>query len=41
MSAATRGSQTSVRTLSLFASGMGVWILFGPSEVGYWEDSGM
>ena len=23
-----------------FASGMGVWILFGPSEVGYWEDSG-
>ena len=22
--------------LSLFASGMGIWILFGPSEVGYW-----
>ena len=22
--------------LSLFASGMGVWILFGPSEVGYY-----
>ena len=34
---AARGSQTSVRVaLSLFASGMGVWILFGPSEVGYW-----
>ena len=34
---AARGSQTSVRiALSLFASGMGVWILFGPSEVGYW-----
>ena len=22
--------------LSLFASGMGIWILFGPSEVGYY-----
>jgi len=22
--------------LSLFASGMGIWILFGPPEVGYW-----
>ncbi|MDP6662141.1 MAG: hypothetical protein QF545_04320 [Candidatus Thalassarchaeaceae archaeon] len=31
-----RGSQSWVRIgLSLFASGMGVWILFGPSEVGY------
>ena len=34
---AARGSQSSMRiALSLFASGMGVWILFGPSEVGYW-----
>ena len=32
-----RGSQSRVRIgLSLFASGMGVWILFGPSEVGYY-----
>ena len=32
-----RGSQGWVRIgLSLFASGMGVWILFGPSEVGYY-----
>ena len=32
-----RGSQSSLRIgLSLFASGMGIWILFGPSEVGYW-----
>ena len=32
-----RGSQSWVRIgLSLFASGMGVWILFGPSEVGYY-----
>ena len=23
-------------TLSLFASGMGIWVLFGPSEVGYY-----
>ena len=22
--------------LSLFASGMGIWLLFGPSEVGYY-----
>ena len=34
---AARGSQSSMRiALSLFASGMGVWILFGPSEVGYY-----
>ena len=32
-----RGSQNWLRIgLSLFASGMGIWILFGPSEVGYW-----
>ena len=32
-----RGTQNSLRIgLSLFASGMGIWILFGPSEVGYW-----
>ena len=32
-----RGSQDWLRIgLSLFASGMGIWILFGPSEVGYW-----
>ena len=32
-----RGTQNWVRIgLSLFASGMGIWILFGPSEVGYW-----
>ncbi|MDP6221184.1 MAG: hypothetical protein QGG76_06315, partial [Candidatus Thalassarchaeaceae archaeon] len=32
-----RGSQCWVRIgLSLFASGMGVWILFAPSEVGYY-----
>jgi len=32
-----RGSQSWLRIgLSLFASGMGIWILFGPSEVGYW-----
>ena len=32
-----RGSQNWVMIgLSLFASGMGVWILFGPSEVGYY-----
>ncbi len=32
-----RGSQGWVRIgLSLFASGMGIWILFGPSEVGYY-----
>ncbi|MDP6870435.1 MAG: hypothetical protein QGI21_06670 [Candidatus Poseidoniaceae archaeon] len=32
-----RGSQNWVRIgLSLFASGMGIWILFGPSEVGYY-----
>ena len=32
-----RGSQSWLRIgLSLFASGMGIWILFGPSEVGYY-----
>ena len=32
-----RGTQSWLRIgLSLFASGMGIWILFGPSEVGYW-----
>ena len=32
-----RGSQNGIMVgLSLFASGMGVWILFGPSEVGYY-----
>ena len=32
-----RNSKNSVQIgLSLFASGMGIWILFGPSEVGYW-----
>ena len=32
-----RGSQDWLRIgLSLFASGMGIWILFGPSEVGYY-----
>tara|TARA_B100001250_G_scaffold353553_1_gene326939 strand:+ start:803 stop:2293 length:1491 start_codon:yes stop_codon:yes gene_type:complete len=32
-----RGSQDWLKVgLSLFASGMGIWILFGPSEVGYW-----
>ncbi len=32
-----RGTQDSLRIgLSLFASGMGIWILFGPSEVGYY-----
>ena len=32
-----RGSQNSSSiTLSLFASGMGIWVLFGPSEVGYY-----
>ena len=32
-----RGSQNWIMIgLSLFASGMGVWILFGPSEVGYY-----
>jgi len=32
-----RNSQSWLRIgLSLFASGMGIWILFGPSEVGYW-----
>ena len=31
-----RGTQNWLRIgLSLFASGMGIWILFGPSEVGY------
>ena len=34
---AARGSQSWLRIgLSLFASGMGIWILFGPSEVGYY-----
>jgi len=34
---AARGSQSWQRIgLSLFASGMGIWILFGPSEVGYY-----
>ncbi len=32
-----RGSQDWLRIgLSLFASGMGIWLLFGPSEVGYY-----
>ncbi len=32
-----RGTQPwQVIGLSLFASGMGIWILFAPSEVGYW-----
>ncbi len=32
-----RGTQSWTRIgLSLFASGMGIWILFGPSEVGYY-----
>jgi len=32
-----RGSQNWLRIgLSLFASGMGLWLLFGPSEVGYY-----
>ena len=32
-----RGTQSWQRIgLSLFASGMGIWILFGPSEVGYY-----
>ena len=32
-----RGTQNWLKIgLSLFASGMGIWILFGPSEVGYW-----
>ncbi len=32
-----RGSQNWIMIgLSLFASGMGIWILFLPSEVGYW-----
>ncbi|MBO57790.1 MAG: sodium:solute symporter [Euryarchaeota archaeon] len=32
-----RGTQNWLRIgLSLFASGMGIWILFGPSEVGYY-----
>ena len=32
-----RGTQNSLKIgLSLFASGMGIWILFGPSEVGYY-----
>ena len=32
-----RGTQNWLKVgLSLFASGMGIWILFGPSEVGYW-----
>ena len=32
-----RGSQSWLRIgLSLFASGMGLWLLFGPSEVGYY-----
>ena len=40
-----RGTQNSLRiALSLFASGMGVWILIGPSELGYyggfWEVTG-
>jgi len=40
-----RASQNWLRIgLSLFASGMGIWILFGPSEVGYyggfWEVMG-
>ena len=32
-----RNSKNSLQIgLSLFASGMGIWVLFGPSEVGYW-----
>ena len=32
-----RGSQNWIMIgLSLFASGMGIWILFAPSELGYW-----
>ena len=32
-----RGSQNWLMIgLSIFASGMGIWILFGPSEVGYY-----
>jgi Na+/proline symporter len=32
-----RGTQNSLKIgLSLFASGMGIWILFAPSEVGYY-----
>ena len=32
-----RGTQNWLKIgLSLFASGMGIWILFGPSEVGYY-----
>ena len=32
-----RGTQGSLRIgLSLFASGMGIWLLFGPPEVGYY-----
>ena len=32
-----RGSQNWVQIgLSLFASGMGIWVLFGPSELGYY-----
>ena len=32
-----RGTQNWLRIgLSLFASGMGIWLLFGPSEVGYY-----
>ena len=32
-----RGTQNSMSiTLSLFASGMGIWILLAPSEVGYY-----
>ena len=31
-----RGTQNWVKIgLSLFASGMGIWVFFGPSEVGY------
>jgi len=34
---AARGSQDWLKIgLSLFASGMGIWLLFGPSEVGYY-----
>ena len=32
-----RGTQNWVKIgLSLFASGMGIWVFFGPSEVGYY-----
>jgi Na+/proline symporter len=32
-----RNSKNSLQIgLSLFASGVGIWVLFGPSEVGYW-----